>query len=184
MRNLCRLSTKPEMRHGKRDAVNRHECAIDPGGLRLRRFCSGGRTTDQRRAKCLELVDDGTVQLCLSSDVLAEIDDVLNRPELLGRFPLIRSEDSQSLLHVARSKSLFFSSVPKVFHLPRDPDDEPYTDLAVAARARFLVTWNDRHLTYLMRRDTPEGVEFCRLFPDVKIVTPPQFLQEIRLSAQ
>ena len=45
-----------------------------------------GRRTNAAR-KCLDLVDDGTVQPCLSPDVLAEMDDVLNRPELLRKFP-------------------------------------------------------------------------------------------------
>jgi len=138
-----------------------------------------GRRTNAAR-KCLELVDDGTVQLCLSPDVLAEIDDVLNRPEILSRFPLISSQDSQTLLRTARNKSLLLASVPKAFRLPRDPDDEPYTDLAIAASAKYLVTWNDRHLTYLMRKDTPEGIQFCSLFPNVNIVDPPTFLHEIR----
>jgi hypothetical protein len=46
--------------------------------------------------------------------------------------------------------------------------------------AAYLVTWNDRHLTYLMRQDTHEGREFCRKFPDLKILSPPVFLSELR----
>jgi hypothetical protein len=41
------------------------------------------------------------------------------------------------------------------------------------------VTWNDRHLTYLMQQDTAEGRDFCRRFPLLKIVSPPAFLQEL-----
>src|SRR5579859_5544248 len=82
-----------------------------------------------------------------------------------------------------RNKALLLADVPNAFQLPRDPDDEPYTDLAIAADATFLVTWNDRHLTYLMRQETPEGVEFCRRFPNVKIVDPAAFLAEIRRMA-
>jgi predicted nucleic acid-binding protein len=78
---------------------------------------------------------------------LAEIEDVLHRPEILHKFPLIESEDSQTLLRTARNKSLLLADVPNAFQLPRDPDDEPYTDLAIAADAKFLGTWNDRHLT-------------------------------------
>jgi hypothetical protein len=33
---------------------------------------------DNAARKCMDLVDDGTVRLCLSADVLAEIDDVLH----------------------------------------------------------------------------------------------------------
>ena len=143
-------------------------------------FLQGVGRRGNTARKCLDLVDDGTVQLCLSPDVLAEIEDVLHRPEILRKFPLIESEYSQTILRTARNKALLLADVPKAFHLPRDPDDEPYTDLAIAADAKFLVTWNDRHLTYLMRQETPEGAEFCRRFPHVKIVDPPTFLTEIR----
>ena len=146
-------------------------------------FLQGVGRRGNAARKSLDLVDDGTVHLCLSPDVLAEIEDVLQRPEILRRFPLIESQDSQTLLRTARNKALLLAEVPKAFSLPRDPDDEPYTDLAIAAEAKFLVTWNDRHLTYLMRQETPEGVEFCRRFPNVRIVDPPTFLAEIRHMA-
>src|SRR5258708_6771185 len=93
-------------------------------------FLQGAGRRANAARKCLELVDDGTVELCLSTDVLEEIEDVLHRPEILGRFPLIGSEESQALLRTARRKALLLPNVPKVFTLPRDPDDEPYTDLA------------------------------------------------------
>ena len=54
--------------------------------------------------------------------------------------------------------------------------DEPFIDLAVAGDAQFIVTWNDRHLTYLMRQNTPEGRDFCTPFPGIQIVSPPEFL--------
>src|SRR5258706_4544389 len=130
--------------------------------------------------ECLNLVDAGIVELCLSAAVLEEIQDVLNRPEILKKFPLIESKDSQALLRTTRNKSLVLSNVPHAFSLARDPDDEPYTDLAIEAGADYLVTWNDRHLTYLMREDTPEGIEFCKRFPNLKISDPPTFLREIR----
>ena len=146
-------------------------------------FLQGAGRRNSASRKCLDLVDSGTVQLCLSPEVLAEIDDVLHRPELLRKFPLIKTEDSQSLLRTARGKSLLLSTVARVFHLPRDPDDEAYIDLAVAADAKYLVTWNERHLTYLMQQNTPEGVDFCRRFPGLKIVDPPRFLREIAQGA-
>jgi putative PIN family toxin of toxin-antitoxin system len=143
-------------------------------------FLQGAGRRDNAARKCLDLVDSGSVCLCLSPEVLAEIDDVLHRPEILRRFPLVTTAASQTLLRTARNKSILLASVPKVFALPRDPDDEPYTDLAIAADAKYLVTWNDRHLTYLMRQDTPEGIDFCRRFPGLKIIDPPTFLAEIR----
>lgn len=71
------------------------------------------------------------------------------------------------------------ASVPHVVTLPRDPKDEPYVDLAVAAGAQFLVSWNERHLCYLMKCDTPEGREFCGRFPNLRILTPPEFVRAV-----
>jgi hypothetical protein len=31
-----------------------------------------------------------------------------------------------------------------------------------------------------MKQDTPEGREFCARYPGVKILTPPEFLDELR----
>jgi len=138
-----------------------------------------GRRTGPAR-ECLDLVDDDTVELYLSPDLLAEIDDVLRRPEILQKFPALTSTDSQILLRAARNRAVLLTNVANMFALPRDPDDEPYTDLAIAADAHFLVTWNDRHLTYLMRQETPDGIEFCRRFPNLRIVDPVEFLAEIR----
>ena len=61
----------------------------DAGPIRVVYDCvvflqGAGRRTNAAR-KCLELVDAGTVQLCLSAAVLSEIEDVLQRPELLQK---------------------------------------------------------------------------------------------------
>ena len=77
------------------------------------------------------------------------------------------------------SSAHLVENVPDVFALPRDPKDEPYVNLAISAAASYLVTWNERHLGYLMRQDTPEGREFCRRFPNLKIVDPPTFVREV-----
>ncbi|MDB5301368.1 MAG: pilt protein domain protein [Phycisphaerales bacterium] len=145
-------------------------------------FLQGAGRRNNAARRCLELVDAGCVTLCLSRDVLAEIEDVLSRPIIQSKFPLLRSEDSKTLLQSVRAKAAIFPNVPNAFALPRDPDDEPYTDLAIAAGARYLVTWNDRHLTYLMRKDTPEGRDFCWRFPEVQIVDLPTFLRDVEPS--
>src|SRR5438046_2132927 len=105
---------------------------------------AAGRRTGPAR-KCLELVDAGNVILCLSTDIISEIEDVLDRPLLRRKFPLLGSADSEKLLRALRARALIVASPPNVFRLSRDPDDEPYVDLAVAANADYLVTWNERH---------------------------------------
>jgi len=79
--------------------------------------------------------------------------------------------------------ALTLPAPPRAFALPRDPDDEPLIDAAVCGGASYLVTWNERHLTYLMRQDTPEGVDFCRRFPSLRILSPPEFLRELDAPA-
>jgi predicted nucleic acid-binding protein len=59
-----------------------------------------------------------------------------------------------------------------VFSCPRDPDDEPYVNLAVAAGARYLVT-RDKDLLDLM-----EDADFRRRFATLAILDPAAFLLE------
>ncbi len=129
--------------------------------------------------RCLELVDAGEIRVCVSPATLSEIADILSRPIIRQKFPLLDSNDTEMLLRSIRTKAELLTNVPNILVLPRDRGDEMYLDLAAAANADYLVTWNDRHLTYLMRRDTPEGVEFGRCFPAISIIDPVTFLQEI-----
>jgi putative PIN family toxin of toxin-antitoxin system len=136
---------------------------------------AGRRRGPARR--CLELVDAGQVALCVSPAILRELADVLARPIIHQKFPALTSEAAESFLRAARAKANLFTDVPNVLVLPRDRDDEIYLDAAVAAQADYLVTWNERHLTYLMRQDTPEGREFRIRYPHLQIVDPVSFLR-------
>lgn len=75
-------------------------------------------------------------------------------------------------------KGKLFRNVPKRFELPRDPGDEPYVNLAIEAGAQFLVT-RDRDLLDLMEWDKEEGRYFRSRFPQLKILDPVSFLEEI-----
>src|SRR3954470_11841875 len=89
------------------------------------------------------LLADGTVTLCMSPAVLAEIRDVLTRPELRAKFPALTPEHVEVFLDHVLASARLIDPVAEVFTLPRDPKDEPYVNLAVAAGARYLVTWNE-----------------------------------------
>lgn len=92
--------------------------------------------------------------------------------------PVLTDDRVAAFLRKFATTAIVVPDPTNAFILPRDRDDEPYTDLAIAAGASYLVTWNDRHMTYLMRRDTPEGIDFCRRF-SLQILSPPAFIQEI-----
>jgi putative PIN family toxin of toxin-antitoxin system len=129
--------------------------------------------------KCFQLVEAGRITLFLSPSVLAEVRDVLSRPVIRAQFPILTEDRAAAFVRKFMSVAVIMPDPPNAFALPRDHDDEPYTDLAIAAGAEYLVTWNKRHLTYLMERDTPEGKDFCEKFPSLKILPPPTFIQKI-----
>jgi putative PIN family toxin of toxin-antitoxin system len=93
-----------------------------------------GRPASPARA-CFRLVDEGRVTLCLSADVLGEVRDVLTRPKVKRKFPALSPDWVEEFIQNAESKAVMVSEVPKAFSLERDPKDEPYLNLAVAAQA-------------------------------------------------
>jgi predicted nucleic acid-binding protein len=119
----------------------------------------------------LQMVRAERVQLCLSAYVIAEITDVLTRPGVIEKSPALKPDQVSTFL--------FIPSVPARFLLARDRKDGPYLNLAIEAQAAYLVTWNRRHLTYFMDRNTPEDKDFCQRFPNLKIVDPPTFAAKI-----
>jgi putative PIN family toxin of toxin-antitoxin system len=122
---------------------------------------------------CLDRLDQGDLTLCLSTEVLAEVTDVLSRPKTRRRFPQLTQERTRTFLEKVRAKATFFDSVPNVFSLARDPDDEPYVNLALAAGAKYLVT-RDKDLLDLMSDQM-----FQQRFPHLTILEPAAFLRSV-----
>jgi putative PIN family toxin of toxin-antitoxin system len=127
---------------------------------------------------CRGFVDSGQVRIFLSPDVLAEVTDVLNRPELQRKFKTLTPEVADTFLRDLTDKADFLSDIPKVFAYPRDPNDEPYINLAAAADARYLVTW-DNDLLDLMDGTTAVGLDFQQRFPHLRVLTPVALLRDL-----
>lgn len=136
-----------------------------------------GRPAGPARS-CFRLVDEAKVTLCVSAEILAEVHDVLTRPKTQRRFPLLSPEWAESFVENAASKAVVFSDVPKAVVLERDPKDEPYLNLAIAAKAHYLVS-RDRDLLDLMSDEN-----FRQRNPDLLILDPAAFLQEMARRAQ
>ncbi len=132
-------------------------------------------------AKCLSLAENGLTQLLMSGDVLAEVEDVLNRPEIRAHFPDLSDEIVGAFLKRLQTLSMFVRPVPKKFSYPRDEDDEPYINLAVAAGANFIVS-RDRDLLDLMTGYADECKEFRQRFRTLKVVEPVAFLKLLEES--
>jgi putative PIN family toxin of toxin-antitoxin system len=129
-----------------------------------------GRPAGPARA-CFRLVDEGRVTLCVSADVLAEVRDVLTRPKTQRKFPLLSPEWVDEFVQNAESKAIVVSEIPKAFSLERDPKDEPYLNLAIAAKAEYLVS-RDSDLLDLMKDET-----FRKRCPGLVILDPVAFLR-------
>ena len=130
-------------------------------------------------AECIERAKTGQIALFTSDALLDEARNVPLRPALTRRFSRLTPERVAALMELIRSLAFHIQKPPKAFSLTRDPKDEMCIDLAVSASAQYLVTWNRKHLTYLMEQDTPEGKEFCQRFPWLTILDPPTFLREL-----
>lgn len=92
-----------------------------------------------KAAAILRLVADGTIQLAYDLRLLSEYRDVLSRPKLN-----LPREEVETFLAVIEQEGLLVSVKPLKFHLP-DPDDEPFLEVALAARVVAIVTGNKRH---------------------------------------
>ena len=126
-------------------------------------------------AKCLNLAESGLIQICMSREVLAEAEDVLNRPEIRAHFPDLSDEIIGAFLKRLQQLSVLVRSVPKKFSYPRDEDDEPYINLAVAAGADFIIS-RDKDLLDLMTGHTDECKEFRQRFRPLRVMEPVEFL--------
>lgn len=127
-------------------------------------------------AKCKKLVDDEKIILLLSREVLDEMREVMNRPEFLARFESATEKMVDKFLEQLAKKSVFIKSVPQKMTLTRDPDDEPYINLAIEGKADYIVT-RDRDLLDLMTGFDVESKEFRQKTRPLKIVEPLEFLK-------
>src|SRR5262249_47349626 len=85
--------------------------------------------------------------------------------------PRVTDETVRETLDLLDRMARMVSDVPSLFSLPRDPDDEPYLNLAITADAGYLVTW-DKDLL-----DLVQDAGFCAQYPRLTILNPVALLQ-------
>jgi putative PIN family toxin of toxin-antitoxin system len=124
---------------------------------------------------CWRLVREGKLALFVTSAVLAEAEEVGNRP-VLQQIQEPYLGERGSLLGRRAGSCCSSHDVPAVFSYPRDPDDEHYVNLAVAAGASYLVT-RDKDLLDLMASD-----DFRQRFPNLTILDPVSLLRELAVQ--
>ena len=121
----------------------------------------------------------GFIDLCISQEILDEVESVLSRPGIRIKFPALNDVMLASFLTVTRDHSQFFAKVPTRVSLSRDPKDVPYLDLALHAAANYLVT-RDADLLDVPTGTDAESLAIREAAPDLQIVDPVAFLTFVR----
>jgi putative PIN family toxin of toxin-antitoxin system len=142
-------------------------------------FLQGAARQTSPAKACLDLAEHGSVQLCLSAEIVAEVQDVLTRPEVQSKFPALVPMDIEAFITRLAMAAVQFLNVPVEFHYERDPKDTPYINLALVARAEYLVT-RDTDLLALMHETTEPGRAFRCRYPFLTILDPVAFLRVMR----
>lgn len=128
---------------------------------------------------CFELFENGTVELFVSEEVLAEIQDVITRPKLQAKYSRLINKRAELLIEILQTKATVVKNVPPVFNYIRDPKDEKYINLAVESGAHYIVT-RDSDLLDLMTGCDVESKEFRQKTRPLKVVEPLEFLKIVK----
>ncbi|MCY4014912.1 MAG: putative toxin-antitoxin system toxin component, PIN family [Gammaproteobacteria bacterium] len=115
-------------------------------------------------ATVVDLVGSGAHRVCFDGRVLAEYRDVLTRPRL--SLPL---DGVETVLARLSTNGLRLAATPLDTTLP-DPGDQPFLEVAVAAKVDYLITGNLKHFP----------PELCH---GIAVVSPREFLAAIRDGA-
>jgi putative PIN family toxin of toxin-antitoxin system len=121
----------------------------------------------------IEFIESGNLTLYVSDAVLAEVRDVLGRPSIRAKNPAITDDRVEAFLRRIDQVAQRINEISSTYFLPRDPDDEPYLNLALSANANYLVTW-DKDMLDLMQ---DEG--FRTQHPQLTILNPVALLQAL-----
>ena len=142
-------------------------------------FLQGAARQTSPAKACLDLAEHGFVQLCLSAEIVAEVQDVLTRPEVQSKFPALIPMDVEAFIARLAMAAVHFLNVPAEFHYERDPKDTPYINLTLVAQAEYLVT-RDTDLLALMHETTAQSRAFRFRYPFLTILDPVAFLRAMR----
>jgi putative PIN family toxin of toxin-antitoxin system len=136
-------------------------------------FFQATRNANGPAAKAFRLLDRGVFTLFVSHTILDEVRETFTDVEIRAKNRWLTDEVVDALLQHLSSKATLLQDVPNRFSYARDPDDAHYVNLALAARAKYLVT-RDKDLLDLMNDEA-----FRHQYPDLTILDPVAFLQRL-----
>lgn len=146
-------------------------------------FLQATANEESPAATALDLLDTGEIKLYVSEPVLEEVRKVLTRVEVRAALPQITQVRVDALFRRLDEKATMVRHVPRVFEYSRDPEDEPYLNLAIAAKASFLIS-RDRDLLDLMTEHDVESKQFRQRFRFFKVMDLGDFLKEVEKARE
>lgn len=116
-------------------------------------------------ADVMRRVEAGEVEMCLSAEILEEVEWVLVRDKL--KVPLKRSgQRVEKIVNKVYSMAHIVNPRVKVNRIKTDPEDNKFLECALECKADYIVS-GDRHLLDLGE------------FSGIKIVTATEFLESL-----
>jgi len=126
-------------------------------------------------AAVVRLAEEGRIELFFSKPILSEVRRVVRYEEVRAISPSATPTRVDAMLDRLTYRGTLVRRVRRVFEYPRDPDDEPYLDLAVVTKAEWLVT-RDNDLLSLPSSHTQFAKRFRQLTHPLAIADPVTFL--------
>lgn len=120
---------------------------------------------------CWQSVEKGEVRVFITEAILAEIEDVLNRPKLRKKYSVLTDEKIVEVLQSICAHAVLVENINQIYTFERDPNDEVFINLALTVKAEFLVSRDNDLLD--LRKDE----DFRYKFSQLKIVSPAEFLE-------
>jgi len=121
--------------------------------------------------------------LLLSRPIQAEYRRVIGSPEVRRRNPAITPRDVELVLRRLRYVGEYLGHVRARFRFDRDPDDEPFIELAIDGSASHIVT-SDMDLLSLSSGRDDAARRFRQRLPRVRVLRPAEFLREFEATEQ
>ena len=105
--------------------------------------------------------------------------NLLTRPELQAKYKSLTPYHVNAVLSRIRHFVDWIETPPKRFTLPGHEKDDHLFNLAIAAKASYLVTFEKRILA-LQHAKTAEARRLHSLAPVLEILDPPTFAKRLR----
>lgn len=128
-------------------------------------------------AKALRLFEDRSIILYISENLLEEIRDVLAHPAVRLKTVHRTDEYLAEFLDRIVQKGTLIAPLPAHFRYERDPEDEHLINLAIEAKADYLVS-RDKDLLALM-----SDADFQTRYPKITVLDPLAFIKCLESEA-